>query len=148
MVCFEFFVVCNHNPLTSFPCVGFVSLSQTHFHVVLKPWVGFFGRSLVFHDFVAKCLTKEPRLRPTASEMLKVWWKILLPTWKFCRVVTHIPCILYLSYSGYGFISSLVAYVFFAYQLIHYYPINLLLWIKFKLELCSTLIIQIKNYDG
>ncbi|XP_002264872.1 serine/threonine-protein kinase 1 isoform X2 [Vitis vinifera] len=27
--------------------------------------------SLVFHDFVAKCLTKEPRLRPTASEMLK-----------------------------------------------------------------------------
>ncbi|KAG2253707.1 hypothetical protein Bca52824_083843 [Brassica carinata] len=28
-------------------------------------------RSLVFHDFVAKCLTKEPRLRPTADEMLK-----------------------------------------------------------------------------
>lgn len=28
--------------------------------------------SLVFHDFVAKCLTKEPRLRPTALEMLKV----------------------------------------------------------------------------
>jgi serine/threonine protein kinase len=28
-------------------------------------------RSLVFHDFVAKCLTKEPRLRPTAAEMLK-----------------------------------------------------------------------------
>ncbi|KAM1326941.1 serine/threonine-protein kinase 1 [Malus sylvestris] len=27
--------------------------------------------SLVFHDFVAKSLTKEPRLRPTASEMLK-----------------------------------------------------------------------------
>ncbi|KAF3972963.1 hypothetical protein CMV_003577 [Castanea mollissima] len=27
--------------------------------------------SLLFHDFVAKCLTKEPRLRPTASEMLK-----------------------------------------------------------------------------
>ncbi|MED6121292.1 pre- rRNA processing protein [Stylosanthes scabra] len=27
--------------------------------------------SLYFHDFVAKCLTKEPRLRPTASEMLK-----------------------------------------------------------------------------
>lgn len=27
--------------------------------------------SLVFHDFVAKCLTKEPRMRPTASEMLK-----------------------------------------------------------------------------
>ncbi|XP_077211283.1 protein kinase superfamily protein isoform X2 [Tasmannia lanceolata] len=27
--------------------------------------------SLVFHDFVAKCLTKEPRLRPTAPEMLK-----------------------------------------------------------------------------
>ncbi|PSS28833.1 Serine/threonine-protein kinase [Actinidia chinensis var. chinensis] len=27
--------------------------------------------SLVFHDFIAKCLTKEPRLRPTASEMLK-----------------------------------------------------------------------------
>ncbi|XP_054824481.1 serine/threonine-protein kinase 1-like isoform X2 [Prosopis cineraria] len=27
--------------------------------------------SLHFHDFVAKCLTKEPRLRPTASEMLK-----------------------------------------------------------------------------
>ncbi|XP_030547123.1 serine/threonine-protein kinase 3/4 isoform X2 [Rhodamnia argentea] len=27
--------------------------------------------SLVFHDFVAKCLTKEPRPRPTASEMLK-----------------------------------------------------------------------------
>ncbi|CAK7326221.1 unnamed protein product [Dovyalis caffra] len=27
--------------------------------------------SLVFHDFVAKCLTKEPRSRPTASEMLK-----------------------------------------------------------------------------
>ncbi|KAL2510101.1 Protein kinase superfamily protein [Forsythia ovata] len=26
--------------------------------------------SLVFHDFVAKCLTKEPRLRPTAAEML------------------------------------------------------------------------------
>lgn len=26
----------------------------------------------MFHDFVAKCLTKEPRLRPTASEMLKV----------------------------------------------------------------------------
>ncbi|CAN6448409.1 unnamed protein product [Victoria cruziana] len=27
--------------------------------------------SLVFHDFVAKCLTKEPRARPTAIEMLK-----------------------------------------------------------------------------
>ncbi|XVE85727.1 hypothetical protein DITRI_Ditri17bG0114100 [Diplodiscus trichospermus] len=27
--------------------------------------------SLVFHDFIAKCLTKDPRLRPTASEMLK-----------------------------------------------------------------------------
>ncbi|CAL5188570.1 unnamed protein product [Lathyrus oleraceus] len=27
--------------------------------------------SLYFHDFVAKCLTKEPRLRPAASEMLK-----------------------------------------------------------------------------
>ncbi|KAJ8760452.1 hypothetical protein K2173_015119 [Erythroxylum novogranatense] len=27
--------------------------------------------SLVFHDFVARCLTKDPRLRPTASEMLK-----------------------------------------------------------------------------
>ncbi|XP_019428756.1 PREDICTED: serine/threonine-protein kinase dst1 isoform X2 [Lupinus angustifolius] len=27
--------------------------------------------SLYFHDFVAKCLTKEPRLRPTAAEMLK-----------------------------------------------------------------------------
>ncbi|XP_027361671.1 uncharacterized protein LOC113869515 isoform X2 [Abrus precatorius] len=27
--------------------------------------------SLYFHDFVAKCLTKEPRLRPTACEMLK-----------------------------------------------------------------------------
>ncbi|KAI3976718.1 hypothetical protein MKX01_008576 [Papaver californicum] len=27
--------------------------------------------SLIFHDFVAKCLTKEPRLRPTATEMLK-----------------------------------------------------------------------------
>ncbi|XP_074309625.1 serine/threonine-protein kinase 1-like [Silene latifolia] len=27
--------------------------------------------SLIFHDFVAKCLTKEPRLRPTASEMVK-----------------------------------------------------------------------------
>lgn len=26
----------------------------------------------MFHDFVAKCLTKEPRLRPTAAEMLKV----------------------------------------------------------------------------
>ncbi|KAK0573440.1 hypothetical protein LWI29_008036 [Acer saccharum] len=28
-------------------------------------------KSLVFHDFVAKCLTKEPRLRPTAAEILK-----------------------------------------------------------------------------
>ncbi|CAH9115022.1 unnamed protein product [Cuscuta europaea] len=27
--------------------------------------------SLVFHDFIAKCLTKDPRLRPTAAEMLK-----------------------------------------------------------------------------
>lgn len=27
--------------------------------------------SLVFHDFIAKCLTKDPRLRPTASDMLK-----------------------------------------------------------------------------
>lgn len=35
-------------------------------------------RSLIFHDFVAKCLTKEPRLRPTAFEMLKVWKKGLL----------------------------------------------------------------------
>lgn len=34
--------------------------------------VYFYYRSLYFHDFVAKCLTKEPRLRPTASEMLKV----------------------------------------------------------------------------
>nr|GLL32122.1 serine/threonine-protein kinase dst1 [Ipomoea trifida]GMD18351.1 serine/threonine-protein kinase dst1 [Ipomoea batatas] len=28
--------------------------------------------SLVFHDFIAKCLTKDPRLRPTAAEMLKL----------------------------------------------------------------------------
>ncbi|KVI05450.1 Protein kinase, ATP binding site-containing protein [Cynara cardunculus var. scolymus] len=28
-------------------------------------------RSLVFHDFIAKCLTKDPRIRPTASELLK-----------------------------------------------------------------------------
>ncbi|KAI7750881.1 hypothetical protein M8C21_026665 [Ambrosia artemisiifolia] len=27
--------------------------------------------SLVFHDFIAKCLTKDPRIRPTASELLK-----------------------------------------------------------------------------
>ncbi|KQK13139.1 serine/threonine-protein kinase dst1 [Brachypodium distachyon] len=27
--------------------------------------------SLLFHDFIAKCLTKEPRLRPAAIEMLK-----------------------------------------------------------------------------
>eukprot|EP00252_Welwitschia_mirabilis_P020642 TRINITY_DN5098_c0_g1_i1.p1 TRINITY_DN5098_c0_g1~~TRINITY_DN5098_c0_g1_i1.p1 ORF type:complete len:845 (-),score=180.37 TRINITY_DN5098_c0_g1_i1:386-2920(-) len=27
--------------------------------------------SLVFHDFVAKCLTKEPQKRPTATEMLR-----------------------------------------------------------------------------
>ncbi|XP_024545047.1 serine/threonine-protein kinase 4 [Selaginella moellendorffii] len=27
--------------------------------------------SLVFHDFVAKCLTKEPRLRPTATALLQ-----------------------------------------------------------------------------
>lgn len=27
--------------------------------------------SLVFHDFIAKCLTKDPRVRPTASDMLK-----------------------------------------------------------------------------
>nr|CAB3498165.1 unnamed protein product [Digitaria exilis] len=27
--------------------------------------------SLLFHDFIAKCLTKDPRLRPAASEMLK-----------------------------------------------------------------------------
>ncbi|KAL9262581.1 Serine/threonine-protein kinase 1-like protein [Drosera capensis] len=27
--------------------------------------------SLVFHDFVAKCLTKDPRLRPSATEILK-----------------------------------------------------------------------------
>ncbi|GAB4829044.1 hypothetical protein Ancab_018703 [Ancistrocladus abbreviatus] len=27
--------------------------------------------SLVFHDFIAKCLTKDTRLRPTAAEMLK-----------------------------------------------------------------------------
>ncbi|PKA65878.1 Mitogen-activated protein kinase kinase kinase ANP1 [Apostasia shenzhenica] len=27
--------------------------------------------SLLFHDFIAKCLTKDPRLRPTATEMLK-----------------------------------------------------------------------------
>ncbi|CAK9142429.1 unnamed protein product [Ilex paraguariensis] len=27
--------------------------------------------SLVFHDFVAKCLTKDPRLRPAAAELLK-----------------------------------------------------------------------------
>ncbi|XP_073140419.1 serine/threonine-protein kinase 1 [Henckelia pumila] len=27
--------------------------------------------SLVFHDFIAKCLTKDTRLRPTATEMLK-----------------------------------------------------------------------------
>ncbi|KAE9451150.1 hypothetical protein C3L33_16949, partial [Rhododendron williamsianum] len=31
----------------------------------------YFCRSLVFHDFIAKCLTKEPRPRPTASELLK-----------------------------------------------------------------------------
>ncbi|WZZ68449.1 hypothetical protein YC2023_079819 [Brassica napus] len=34
-------------------------------------------RSLVFHDFVAKCLTKEPRLRPTADEMLKLSHKFV-----------------------------------------------------------------------
>ncbi|KAJ4800923.1 Serine/threonine-protein kinase dst1 [Rhynchospora pubera] len=27
--------------------------------------------SLLFHDFIAKCLTKDPRLRPTAAEMVK-----------------------------------------------------------------------------
>lgn len=27
--------------------------------------------SLLFHDFIAKCLTKDPRLRPPATEMLK-----------------------------------------------------------------------------
>uniref|UniRef100_A0A0D9VZ52 non-specific serine/threonine protein kinase n=1 Tax=Leersia perrieri TaxID=77586 RepID=A0A0D9VZ52_9ORYZ len=27
--------------------------------------------SLLFHDFIAKCLTKDPRLRPAASEMVK-----------------------------------------------------------------------------
>ncbi|KAG8098223.1 hypothetical protein GUJ93_ZPchr0013g37016 [Zizania palustris] len=27
--------------------------------------------SLLFHDFIAKCLTKDPRLRPAASEILK-----------------------------------------------------------------------------
>ncbi|KAD2393613.1 hypothetical protein R6Q59_012095 [Mikania micrantha] len=27
--------------------------------------------SLVFHDFIAKCLAKDPRIRPTASELLK-----------------------------------------------------------------------------
>ncbi|KAF6171410.1 hypothetical protein GIB67_009551 [Kingdonia uniflora] len=27
--------------------------------------------SLIFHDFIAKCLTKEPRLRPSAPELLK-----------------------------------------------------------------------------
>ncbi|XP_042409487.1 serine/threonine-protein kinase ATG1-like isoform X1 [Zingiber officinale] len=27
--------------------------------------------SLLFHDFIAKCLTKDPRLRPSATEMLK-----------------------------------------------------------------------------
>ncbi|XP_071686286.1 serine/threonine-protein kinase 1 isoform X2 [Rutidosis leptorrhynchoides] len=27
--------------------------------------------SLVFHDFIAKCLTKDPRIRPAASELLK-----------------------------------------------------------------------------
>ncbi|XP_058081796.1 serine/threonine-protein kinase 1 isoform X2 [Magnolia sinica] len=34
-------------------------------------WTCFLIKSLVFHDFIAKCLTKEPRLRPTAVEMLK-----------------------------------------------------------------------------
>lgn len=37
------------------------------YHLVNLPF-----RSLLFHDFVAKCLTKDPRSRPAASEMLKV----------------------------------------------------------------------------
>nr|XP_025687837.1 serine/threonine-protein kinase 25 isoform X2 [Arachis hypogaea] len=37
-------------------------------------------RVSIFHDFVAKCLTKEPRLRPTESEMLKGINGFLAPT--------------------------------------------------------------------
>lgn len=56
--------------------------SQT---LLLSPYVDCFCRSLVFHDFIAKCLTKEPRLRPTATEMLKVCWIYFqhLPSFSF-----------------------------------------------------------------
>lgn len=60
-------------------------LSSTHCFIIATSLIAFGSfrtrnftqvicicRSLVFHDFIAKCLTKEPRLRPTATEMLKV----------------------------------------------------------------------------
>nr|CAD1819429.1 unnamed protein product [Ananas comosus var. bracteatus] len=40
--------------------------------------------SLLFHDFIAKCLTKDPRLRPSAAEMLKV-----LHIWRFKNVAKN-----------------------------------------------------------
>jgi hypothetical protein len=65
-------VVAYQNTSFDNPFAFLVSIQVGEPISVIRFCVNLMCRSLVFHDFVAKCLTKEPRLRPTATVLLEV----------------------------------------------------------------------------